>query len=106
MICHDFDLDGAPMFPRKVLVGNTNHEETLFRHDVFAIVQLQDELPRCYFLTESIPLDACFLEQFAARRILKALACLQGAARRGPIVVADQWPALERESKQQQPIVS
>jgi hypothetical protein len=59
------------------LVGNTNQKETLFCHDVFAIMQPEDEFPLRYFLTYGIPQNAGFLEQLAAGSVRKALSCLR-----------------------------
>src|SRR5437763_14163919 len=76
----------------------------LFCHDVFAIVQLEDEFPLRYFLNYAIPQNARFLEQLAAGSVRKALSCLHGSARCGPIALAGERPALEHESEQQHPI--
>jgi len=64
------------MIPRERLAGNTNHKETLFRHDVLAIMQLEDEFALRYCLTYCIPQNARFLEQLTAGSVRKALACL------------------------------
>src|SRR5437667_12904167 len=99
MICHYFDLDGGPMIPRKGLVSDTNQKETLFSHDVFAIMQLEGELPLRYLLTYVIPQNARFLEQLAAGSLRKTLSCFQGPARCRPIVLTGERPALELESE-------
>ena len=67
-------------------------------------MQLEDEFPRRDFLTDSTPLNARFLEQFATGGVRKTLSCLQSAAGRRPIIFPGQRPTMERESKQQHPI--
>ena len=74
------------------MVGNTNQKETLFCHDVFAILQLEDEFPRRYSLTYGIPYNARLFEQFAAGRVRKALPCLQRTAWCRPIILAGEGP--------------
>jgi hypothetical protein len=88
------------------LVDNTNQKEMFFCHDAFAIMQLKDELPVRHFLTHVVPQNARFLEQLAAGSVRKALSDLQGTARRRPIVLPGERPALEHELEQQHPIVS
>ena len=92
------------MIPRKRLAVNTHQKETLFRDDVFAIMQLEDEFQIRHFPIYGVPHNARFLKQFAAGSVGEALACLQGAARCRPIVLAGQRPALEPESEQQYPM--
>jgi hypothetical protein len=51
------------MIPRERLAVNTNQKEPLFCYDVFAIMQLEDELPLRHLLTHTSGLRDAFLLQ-------------------------------------------
>jgi hypothetical protein len=56
-----------------------NQRVALVSHDVFAIMQLEGKLPPRYLPAYGIFQNARFLEQLAARSVLKTFSGLQGA---------------------------
>src|SRR5436305_1785038 len=99
MVRHYLDLNRRPVISRNRVAQNSNREEPLFGDHAFSIRQLEFKIPLRHHRSNRIPPNAGLFEQLAKCRFRKALAFLQAATGRRPIILSSEGAALMHESE-------
>ena len=100
MLGHDLYFVGRPSGPGKGLVPGCHEEETLVRHDTLAVRQLKHELSLSHLRAHLVPPDAGLFLKLSDCGLLECLTILDGAARRGPVVLPGERSRLVNEPKE------